>query len=203
MSKKPTGNPPGRPKSFCEKQALTAAMLVFAKKGYEGASTADLVSAMGISRPSMYDTYGSKEELYVRAMEAFNDARKAGVVECLNSMPARESIAQLLRDCVRKFTDTSHGVCFVTQAPLSSEEVSNGTRKLMARRRAEVEEAIMHRLEQAIRDGELPPGTVAADYAAYYAVIIQGIALQAQHGGSPERLMNVVDVAMASWPHLP
>ncbi|WP_158745289.1 TetR/AcrR family transcriptional regulator [Acidisphaera sp. L21] len=200
MTKKPTGNPPGRPKTFCEKQALMAAMEVFAQKGFEGASTSDLVAAMGISRPSMYDTYGNKEQLYIRAMGVFNDLRKAGVEETLNAQPARESITQLLRNCVSNFTDQAHGVCFVTQAPLPAGAVSEATRDLSARRRAEVEEAIMHRLKRAIRDGELSASTSAAKLAAYYAVIIQGIALQAQHGGTADQLLQVVDVAMENWP---
>jgi AcrR family transcriptional regulator len=54
MPRKSSGNPPGRPKAFCEKQALHAAMLVFAEKGFENASLADLTAAMGINRFSMY-----------------------------------------------------------------------------------------------------------------------------------------------------
>jgi len=45
MTKKSTGIPPGRPKEFCEKAALHAAMLVFAEKGFENASLADLTAA--------------------------------------------------------------------------------------------------------------------------------------------------------------
>jgi AcrR family transcriptional regulator len=202
MTKKPTGNPPGRPKTFCEMEALMAAMEVFAQKGYEGASTSNLVAAMGISRPSMYDTYGNKEQLYLKAMGVFNDIRKAAVENTLNSEPARESITQLLRDCVSNFTDRAHGVCFVTQPPLAVGEVSDATRDLSARRRAEVEDSILHRLERAIREGELPAGTSATKLAAYYAVIIQGIALQAQHGGTADQLLQVVDVAMENWPSL-
>jgi AcrR family transcriptional regulator len=202
MSKKPTGNPPGRPKTFCEKQALMAAMEVFAQKGFEGASTADLVAAMGISRPSMYDTYGNKEQLYIKAMGAFNDMRKANVEGTLNALPARESITLLLRNCVSNFTDQAHGVCFVTQPPLPAGAVSPTTRDLSARRRLEVEVAIMHRIERAIRDGELPAGTSAQKLAAYYAVIIQGVALHAQHGGTSDQLLQVVDVAMENWPGL-
>src|ERR1700761_826066 len=112
MPRKSSGKSPGRPKAFCEKEALNAAMLVFAEKGYENASLADLTKAMGINRFSMYATFGSKEQLYVLAMEMFNDMRKQRVTADLSGPSARGSIAILLREIVVRFTDPGHGVCF-------------------------------------------------------------------------------------------
>jgi AcrR family transcriptional regulator len=200
MNKRASGNPPGRPKGFCEKAALHAAMLVFAEKGFENASLADLTAAMGINRFSMYASFGNKEQLYVKAMDAFNDQRQQGVIETLAGPSARAGIEQLLMGVAERFTDTGHGVCFVTQAPLTTEVVSDDTRKLMAKRRAEVETAIRHRLEKAVKDGEVLPNNSPADLACFYAVIIQGIALQAQHGGTREQMKRVVEVALANWP---
>jgi AcrR family transcriptional regulator len=201
MPRKSSGNPPGRPKAFCDKKALQAAIGVFAEKGFEGASLADLTSAMGINRFSLYATFGNKEQLYVKAMEGFNAARKQYVTAILAGNSARESVARLLKQSVENFTaHQGHGTCFVTQGPLTSAEASKETRKLMADRRAEVEQAIRHRLEQAIKEGEMPPDVSAEDLARMFAVLIQGFALQAQHGGTQEELLRVVDLAMEKWP---
>lgn len=178
-------------------------MHVFADKGYEGASLSDLTSAMKINRFSMYSSFGNKEALYVKAMERFNQARLKGLIETLAGAPARNSVEKVLRTAVSRFTDPEHGNCFFTQAPLAPEEASSATRALMARRRAEVEQAMRERFERAIEDGELPREVSAANLAGYFAVLIQGFALQAQHGGKREDLMRVVDVAMANWPQNP
>ena len=178
-------------------------MQVFAEKGYEGASLSDLTSAMKINRFSMYSSFGNKEALYVKAMERFNHARRKGLIEALAGTSARNSVEKLLRNAISRFTDPEHGNCFFTQAPLAPEEASPETRALMARRRAEVEQVMSERFGRAIEDGELPPGAPAADLARYFAVLMQGFALQAQHGGKPEDLMRVVDVAMANWPQNP
>lgn len=175
-------------------------MLVFAEKGYENASLSDLTSAMGIHRFSMYASFGNKEALYVKSMERFNQMRRKGVRQSLSGAPARDAVAMLLRDVVMKFTDPGHGVCFVTQAPINSQSASAETRALMAKRRSEVEQAIRHRLERAIEEGEVPDDTSATDLAGYFAVIIQGFALQAQHGGRREGLLRVIDIAMSKWP---
>ena len=47
-----------RPREFEPRQALEHAMGVFWTKGYEAASLADLIGAMGISKSSLYETYG-------------------------------------------------------------------------------------------------------------------------------------------------
>jgi AcrR family transcriptional regulator len=155
---------------------------------------------MGINRFSMYASFGNKEALYVKAMERFNHMRREGVQRSLSGNSARDSVALLLRDTVVRFTDPGHGVCFVTQAPINPETASPETRALMVKRRAEVEQAIRHRLERAIKEGELPDEASAADLAEYFAVIIQGFALQAQHGGKREDLLRVIDIAMSKWP---
>jgi AcrR family transcriptional regulator len=201
MPKKPSGNPVGRPKEFCEIKTLEAAMRVFAEKGYENASLSDLTSAMKINRFSMYASFGNKEALYVKAMECFNQVRRQRLQDFLSDKSAREGVRQLLRDVVIKFTDADgHGLCFVIQAPLNSKAASPETRTLMVKRRAEVAQALRARLELAVEQGELPADACAADLAEFYAVMIQGFALQAQHGGSREDLFRVIDIAMSKWP---
>jgi AcrR family transcriptional regulator len=196
-----SGNPPGRPKAFCEREALEAAILVFADKGFEGTSLTDLTKAMGINRFSLYATYGNKEALYLKAMERFNECREAHLLKTLSAPTAREGVSQLLRDSVTNFTDNSGaGSCFVTQGPLIDEETSDRTRRRVAEMRASVEKLIRERLEQAIKDGELPESVSAADLARFVAVTIQGFALQAQHGGTRDELLKVIAVFMQQWP---
>jgi len=57
----------GRKKEFDEETALKAAMEVFWQKGFTGTSLSDLTQRMGINKPSMYNTFGNKEELFVKA----------------------------------------------------------------------------------------------------------------------------------------
>ena len=61
----------GRPREFKEQEALSQAMEVFWHKGYEGTSVQDLLEGMGINRGSMYDTFGDKRTLFLKAVEYY------------------------------------------------------------------------------------------------------------------------------------
>src|SRR3954452_23728654 len=65
--------PAGRPRAFDIDKALDRAVLVFWSKGFEGASLDDLTEAMGISRPSLYRAFGSKEDLFRQALARYTE----------------------------------------------------------------------------------------------------------------------------------
>lgn len=60
----------GRPRSFDEGSAVAAAMTVFCERGYDGTSVDDLVGALGVHRGSLYQAFGSKRGLWLRALRA-------------------------------------------------------------------------------------------------------------------------------------
>ncbi|HXM41475.1 MAG TPA: SDR family oxidoreductase [Bryobacteraceae bacterium] len=60
-----------RPKEFDESRALDDALDVFWEKGYESTSIQDLVSATGVNRASLYESFGSKRQLFLKALDRF------------------------------------------------------------------------------------------------------------------------------------
>ena len=60
----------GRPLALDRKTAVGEARRVFLEKGYEGTSIEDLTAALGISRASLYNTFGDKRGLLREAVEA-------------------------------------------------------------------------------------------------------------------------------------
>jgi TetR/AcrR family transcriptional regulator, transcriptional repressor for nem operon len=61
----------GPDKQFDPEIALSKAMEVFWAKGYEAASLSELLEQMGIGRKSMYDTFGNKRSLFLKALEYY------------------------------------------------------------------------------------------------------------------------------------
>ena len=69
----------GRPREFDAEKALDAALEVFWRKGYEGASLPDLTEAMGINRPSLYAAFGNKEALFRKVIARYVEGPAAFV----------------------------------------------------------------------------------------------------------------------------
>jgi TetR/AcrR family transcriptional regulator, transcriptional repressor for nem operon len=63
-----------RYKEFDREDVLLKAMMVFRDKGYEATSVQDLVKRMEINRFSLYETFKSKHDLFVEALQAYYEA---------------------------------------------------------------------------------------------------------------------------------
>jgi TetR/AcrR family transcriptional regulator, transcriptional repressor for nem operon len=60
-----------RIKAFDETEIIEKAKNLFQLKGYEGTSMQDLIDTLGISRSSLYDTFGDKHQLYLKTLNAY------------------------------------------------------------------------------------------------------------------------------------
>jgi TetR/AcrR family transcriptional repressor of nem operon len=99
-----------RTKSFDEKETLRKILALFTEKGYHQSSLEDILQAGGISRQSMYDTYGDKETVFLKALALFRDENIKTVEKHVESeLSAGKSSLDILRHCLY-------------QAPISAEE---------------------------------------------------------------------------------
>ena len=65
----------GRPKAFDETEVIERAMDVFWLKGYEATGLTELLECMGISRQSLYDTFGNKRGLFLRVIDHYRSTQ--------------------------------------------------------------------------------------------------------------------------------
>lgn len=200
---KPTqaGARAGRPRAFDVEEALDRALHVFWRKGYEGASLADLTEAMGINRPSLYSAFGNKEALFRKVMDRYAEGRACHVRAALAEPTARAVAERLLRAAAELMGDpgTPRG-CLAVQGALACGDTAEVIRKEQAARRAAGEAALRLRFDQAVSEGDLPAGTDTADLARYVTTQAYGMAVQAADGASREQLLRVVDRALQAWP---
>ena len=65
----------GRPRKFNNDEVLDALVQLFWEKGYEATSLADIVAATGVNKSSLYNSFGSKDELFEMALNRYVDFR--------------------------------------------------------------------------------------------------------------------------------
>src|SRR5258708_30059888 len=91
---------PGRPRDFNLDEALNRAMRLFWRNGYLGTSISDLTEALGISRASLYAAFGSKEELYKKALDRYGAGPSYYQREAVEKPIAYAVVEQVLNDVI-------------------------------------------------------------------------------------------------------
>lgn len=176
-------------------------MRLFWEKGYDATSISDLTEAMGIGAPSLYAAFGSKEELYETALEAYG-SRYGGIVwdDFHAAKTAREAVKAYLVNSASALTgcvlDLPRG-CMATLARVDcgkNPELAERLRKGRASGHAVLEE----RVKRGARDGELPSAAVAK-LATFAQMVQSGMSVLARDGATRAELEAAVDVAMAGW----
>jgi AcrR family transcriptional regulator len=191
----------GRPREFDVEKALDLALQVFWRKGYEGASMADLTETMGITKPSLYSAFGNKEELFRKALDRYVDGPGGYFQVALAKPTARAVVEHLLYESAAAVTDPNHPPgCLAVQGALSCGDAAESIKQELMSRRAKGEQDLRQRFERAIAEGDLPERSDAADLAAYLSAILQGMAVQAAGGTAREQLRKIAEMALRTWP---
>ena len=189
----------GRPKEFDREDALQRAISAFSDHGYEGTSTEALISAMGISRQSMYDTFGDKWRLYLECLQRYTADSIGEQVRSLNSASSpikgleahlnhavAAAIAEPLPKCL--------GISAICEFGRSNPEVTSAgemaSRALLS--------ALERRISEAKAVGETPPDVDSTEAAFFIQATLTGIKVAARAGASPESLRGIARLALRS-----
>ncbi|WP_405096310.1 TetR/AcrR family transcriptional regulator [Micromonospora sp. NBC_01412] len=187
----------GRPRAFDEETVLARAAEVFWRHGYEGASLSVLTSAMGINRPSLYATFGSKEQLFQRAFARYHETQVASARAALEQPTAYAAIEAFLRSSADGLTADDHPAgCLSIQGGLACSPENARISEILAAGRAATESALEERLSRAAKEGDLPDGMDARALARFVMALSAGHAVHAASGASREDLQASVDIAL-------
>jgi AcrR family transcriptional regulator len=187
----------GRPRSFDEDQAIEAAMRVFWEKSFEGTTMTDLTDATGLSRSSIHAAFGSKEGLFLKAVERYKSEQMGYIPKALAEPTLPRAIEALFRGMVNFLSVPGNPKgCLSIHGALASGTDGGLVTQVMAKWHRSGENRIKERIQQAQREGDLGRDVNAADYARYIATIMIGIAMQAVNGAGRAELTRTVDVAL-------
>jgi AcrR family transcriptional regulator len=184
----------GRPREFDVDHALDAATELFWRKGYDATSLADLTKAMGISPPSFYAAFQSKEELFHRIVQRYATAQAKVVDEALAKSTPVEMIRTLMEGIAKLFSDRrSVPGCLIMNSALP---VTGGVpfRKKFADQREELRVRLRNRLLAVSAKNEFTsPPLDASTISRLVLSVYWGMAIEAQSGASRKELRSIGD----------
>lgn len=189
-----------RNKEFNQEETLQKAMTIFWVKGYSATSMQDLVDGLGISRSSMYDTYGDKDTLFYAALENYAK-REIDVLSNIFDMAKSplQAIQNLFSGIVTEsISDTMHKGCFIVNAigelPVCNAKVKtlvNGTLETMT-------ETVADMIAAGQKAGEISTRHTPAQWAAFITNTITGLRVAARGGADVKILTDIAAVALSA-----
>jgi TetR/AcrR family transcriptional repressor of nem operon len=189
-----------RKREFDEDEALEKALELFHRQGFAATSMQDLVDAMGIGRGSLYEAFGSKEELFARALRRYADRSLDMMLGCLaQADDPLEGIAVLMHKVVDNHAENrERSGCMVvnTIVELAPQDpaFADTFRLVWSRLEAALEAAV----KRAQARGQVPADRSPRALARFLAGTIQGLAVRGKYDPDREGLADVADTALAA-----
>jgi TetR/AcrR family transcriptional regulator, transcriptional repressor for nem operon len=186
-----------RTKEFDPVAVLDAALELFWRRGYEATSMSDLVAHLGIGRASIYATFGSKHELYLRALERYVRLKDADVVRLLSQPgPVLPAISALL--ALYASQEQPRRGCLVVNAACELLPADPRVARQVELSWQALETALASALTRAQAQGELAAASDPRALAQFLLVVLQGLRVAAKGGSPPARLRATVGQALAA-----
>ncbi|MEH1164038.1 TetR/AcrR family transcriptional regulator [Micromonospora sp. CPCC 205539] len=182
-----------RHKEFDPDVALDRAMGLFWEQGYEKTSMQDLVERMGVHKRSMYDTFGDKHSLYLKALNRYAETVQRGLREDAEAEESpREALRRLFRSSIAGIGETPKGCLAVncaTEMASRDPEVAGW----VERNFDEWYRVLVDLVRRGQRAGEVSPQADPGLLAGSLFNAWVGLRVQVRAGASRERLEEMVD----------
>lgn len=189
-------------KSFDIEEALDRATEVFWKKGYEAASMADLIQAMGINKGSLYNAFGSKKKLFDRALARYDQKRRAAVLAELREHPdALEAINAFFDGVIDEAREDPRNLgCFVVNTaqdlPNQPPEVMQTVRESLS----EIELFFLDMIERGKSEGRISKDVETKPTAQALLSVVMGLRVLSRGAVGIPALESIRDGALRLVP---
>ncbi len=192
----------GRPRKFVEADVLTLAGETFAKQGYGGTSVDDLARATGVGKQSLYNAFGGKRELFLKALSAKTAEAIALVDEELGgegSTPLERIKAQVLRMAIT-FSDPAPAGFFVTKAAVEMADQDEEVARSALAAYEQLEAIYRQCIEDAQASGEVDRSANAGELAGFFVALTRGMEVLGAAGVGRARLTGIAVTSLSVLP---
>ncbi|MCU1538964.1 MAG: regulatory protein TetR [Humibacillus sp.] len=117
------------PRAEREAQILTVAEQVFAENGYQATTMDDIAERVGVTKPLIYDYFGSKDGLLIACVDKARTELADATEVAFRALPQGSSLEQVMRAGIAAFFDfiDHHALAFRLIHHESAAAVSTGS----------------------------------------------------------------------------
>jgi TetR/AcrR family transcriptional regulator, transcriptional repressor for nem operon len=189
-----------RTKSFDEHAVLDRALDLFWTRGFHGTSIEDLVAHLGISRSSLYGTYGEKHPLFITCLKRYIERNKAYYQDLLtDTSRVAELLERVLDDqWQRQRAYKDRRGCFLVNTTTELVTRDKEVAKLVKASNSRVTNTLTTLMERGAADGSLRKGLNTSGAAAYFQTVLCGFHVSAREGLNEEGFQQLKQSALAA-----
>lgn len=186
-----------RNKEFDEKEVLRKAMELFWLQGYERTSMQDLVKYMGIHRRSLYDTFGDKHTLFIKALDNYNEIVKTRIENELSNLNSvKDAIRKLFKMIIVRDKQQLIGCLTVNTAVELSLHDEQAAEKVVESF-SKTELLLKNLVIKGQKTGELSEHHDAKKISEYLHNSLVGLRVMAKTTDDTEKLNNIIDITLS------
>ena len=186
-------------KQFDEAAVLEKARNVFWKKGYNGTSMDELVKATGLSRSSIYDSFGDKHGLYMRALQHYQLEKRQSLVEGIPpALSSRKKIGWIFQNSIAQaLGDRQRKGCFMVNTTTELANIDSSMNKIVNANMEAMEEIFYSLVKEGQAAGDITKKFSAKALARNLFSSFNGLTIIGQTRPEKELLEDITKVALS------
>lgn len=187
----------GRHREFDEADVVQKAMQAFWKDGWRETTPQRLVEATGLSRSSLYRTFGSKQGLFLAALDLYVEEQEVAMERMLADGTIREALERMYEMMAQMLRPGGPGAtCLVAGSLLEIPAEEEETLARVASGQARLRAVFETRFQRAIDEGDLDGSPSASELARFIATVNDGIQVAARAQASEDELRRIGRMAV-------
>ncbi|MDP1519879.1 TetR/AcrR family transcriptional regulator [Porticoccus litoralis] len=188
----------GRPRGFEEERVLEAVMNTFWEKGYEGTSFKDLFEATGLHKASLYQAFGDKHQLFLKALGFYIEQTfKEVAASAYSSDSPMENLRSLLSG-INTLCLKGNG-CMLLNSLVEVAPHDPDVKEMIERSHTIKKRFLADMIDKAQRSGEITTEQDPERLAAILMVALAGVAATVKGFSGADHTSQVLEDILASW----
>lgn len=189
-----------RTKVFDEEAVLNKALYLFWDQGFNATSAQDLVDQLGISRSSLYDTYGDKFQLFKRALSQYRKNFGGTMIEMIEkSDNAEQTLKDIFKYVVQESLQQKFSKgCFMVNSSIEMAPHNEAIAEIVNANMRDIEDALVLLIEKGQAMGQFSASHAARPLARFVFNTISGLRVASKSGAEKQVFDDVIKVTLAA-----
>lgn len=189
-----------RTKAFDQTEVLKKIRNLFWDKGFNGTSVDDLVQASGLSRSSLYDTFGDKEAMFSTVLKHYRQEGTQEMIEKIEQSADIKKTVEEIFEFVRMTSQCNSKMgCIMVNTAIELAPHEKKISKLVDENMTAIQEALTKSIKKAQSKGTVSKKYSAEGLSTLVLTTINGLRVAEKLGADERNYRQVKDMVMSMF----